>query len=264
MKIRNSFGFVRKAIVASVALGGLAMAQSASVAAPNNPGFEALPDFSGWSTTGSTAVVTSSFYSPVPEGTVQAAISNGSAFGGGNPSVVSGDLESFFGAAASSLNLLGGGQAYTGSGIKQSNITIAPGEVLTFQYNLLTNEGATGTVVNNDEAFISVGNGTTTTFTKFASASDATLTVGTTNAQNSGENKETGLKTYTFQLAPGTYTLGVGVVNVGDASGTSILLVDNFQSTTGGGGVPLPAGAMLAPVVGGLAALVARRMRKNV
>jgi hypothetical protein len=97
-------------------------------------------------------------------------------------------------------------------------ITVAAGDVLSFDYNFLTSEGTASPF--NDFGFISISSGVLSE-------------VADTNSSFVPFTGEFGLQTgygtysYTFTTA-GTYNIAVGVMDVGDTVADSALLVDNF------------------------------------
>lgn len=131
-------------------------------------------------------------------------------------------LESFLGLASGSLLDFGNGPIANGSAL-QASFTAEAGQVLSFQYTFLTDEDAMnlGNVVN-DFAFM--------TLTSHDPMSIADV-VGTTFAMGSTPflfNSSSMTSSMTIADA-GTYTLGLGVVNVTDGSFPSALLVDDFR-----------------------------------
>ncbi|HEY9830379.1 MAG TPA: S8 family serine peptidase [Stenomitos sp.] len=188
--------------------------QQTSPGAVSNGSFE-TGNFTGWTTQGNTNIKTT--YSGInpTQGSYQALITNG----GG--SVSDANLESFLGLSAGTLDGMGNGDVTEGSAIKLSTITVAAGTTLSFDWNFLTNESTPSSY--NDFAFVSI-NG----LKELADTSS-------TFVMPSGSVKQTGYKqfSYTFTTA-GTYTIGLGVVDEGDGTVDSSLLVDNFSLTPNG------------------------------
>ncbi|MEQ9670220.1 S8 family serine peptidase [Coleofasciculus sp. G2-EDA-02] len=178
-----------------------------------NGGFE-TGSFDPWQTTGNTTIETAAFGSGPTEGTNQALLTNG------GTSVSDTQLETFLGLTSGSLDGLGNGNATVGSAIKQT-VTVSAGTQLSFDWNFLTNE-ATPTFFN-DFGFVSIVSNTLNTLANTNSSFVSSPTIF---------NEETGFGTfsYTFQTA-GTFTLGIGVVDVGDTVVDSGLLVDNLSFT---------------------------------
>jgi hypothetical protein len=142
-------------------------------------------------------------------------------------SVSSGEIEAFLGLTSGALSGLGNGDATEGSAIKQTFSGTA-GETLTFDWNFFTNEATPSFF--NDFSFITL------------SPSGGTSTLADTNSRfpllgsNVSFNSETGFNTFSFILPEdATYTLGLGIVDVGDTVVGSALLVDNLNLGTNGG-----------------------------
>jgi subtilisin family serine protease len=195
-----------------------------------NGGFES-GSFSSWLPIGSASIETSEFGSEPTEGTYQALVSNGSG------SITDAELETFLGLTAGSLDSLGNGNATEGSAIKQT-ITVSAGTQLSFDWNFLTNE-ATPDSVYNDFGFISITSGSLNTLGN-------TNNVFVSSATSFNEETEFQSFSYTFTNA-GTYSIGVGVVDVQDSSVDSALLVDDFsfigEVLTAGGNYPMFVGS---------------------
>lgn len=187
---------------------------------PVNGDFSKTPDFTGWQTAGNEFVQAADFH-PIPDGkAAQAVISNAQQPNGGTLPTSADNLETFLGLTSGALSAPGK-TAVNGSAIKQ-NITAKRGDVLTFKADFLTNEIAKG---NADYAFVTITlNGKTQLF-KLARDLKATNPL-----DGSGFTSETGYGKYVIFLPKsGQYTLGFGVVNVGDGTVASDLLVDNVQ-----------------------------------
>jgi hypothetical protein len=150
-------------------------------------------------------------------------------------SVPASQLEAFLGLPVGSGLSTGGldinGPAMNGSAIMQT-ITVSAGETLSFNYNFLTNAPSPASVgylaALDPFAFV-----TQPAVTDFA---DNFSTLIPAPAQ-SGFLFETGVQTFseTFMVA-GTFTFGLGVVDVTTDQYSSGLAVNNF--TLGSGGVP--------------------------
>ena len=221
---------------ASIATAGavcvaLTLPGSANAASVTNPGFE-TGDFTGWATIGNTSVETAAFGTGPAEGSFQALLVSGS---GSGPAANLVDLEGFLGLTPGSLNGLGNGGVTQGSAIKQA-ITAAAGDVLTFSWNFLTSESTPSSF--NDFGFFSVVNG----------SADLTTLANTNSVFQLSPIpffEETGYQSFSYTFASaGTYTLGFGVVDVGDTSFNSALLLDGFSST------PIPTPALLPGLIG--------------
>jgi hypothetical protein len=216
---------------------------NAALAAIINGGFE--NSFDNWQTLGDYRVETSAFGSGTVEGNSQAFLStaynevvgvdeNGGEVLGGSAapavyitSIAENSLENFLDVSS----FLGEdflADAIEGSAIKQT-FKAQAGETLSFSWNFLTNESV-GDHSNpdfNDFAFATVSNNSQNLFFRLADTTTDFL------ARDSYSNffEETGFKTFSFTLpADGEYTLGVGVVDVGEPTIISGLLVDNVQA----------------------------------
>ncbi|GET35334.1 S8 family serine peptidase [Microseira wollei] len=192
-----------------------------SPGAPGNKSFE-TGNFTSWQTLGNTSIQTAAYGATPTDGTYDALITNGVG------SVSDTALESFAGLAAGSLDALGNGNATEGSVITQT-ISVPKGAKLTFDWNFLTNEGTPSFF--NDFAFVAIGSNPSNTLANTKSSFVTSPTIF---------EEETGFGTFsqTFTTA-GTYTVAVGMVDVGDTGFDSGLLVDNF-SLTDDAGNPLP------------------------
>ncbi|HAZ45207.1 MAG TPA: hypothetical protein DCZ55_12255 [Cyanobacteria bacterium UBA11371] len=188
---------------------------------PGNKSFE-TGNFTSWQTKGNTSIQTAAYGATPTDGTYDALITNGTG------SVSDTALESFAGLAAGSLDALGNGNATEGSAIAQT-ISVPKGAKLTFDWNFLTDEATPSSY--NDFAFVSIGSNPSNTLANTKSSFVTSPTIF---------NEETGFGTFsqTFTTA-GTYTVAVGVVDVGDTGVDSGLLIDNF-SLKDDTGNPLP------------------------
>ena len=203
-------------------------------ATPINGSFDSGA-FAPWTTAGQTSVIGALGPVAPNDGPFQALLSTGGS------SVSDAVLAAFFGIPAGAIDALVG-SAIAGSGIQQTFGVIA-GEIYTFAYNFLTNEGTPS--VFNDTAF-AVLNGQLFLLANTNSAFSG--------AAGTGFNEQTGWGTFAF-IAPitGNLTLGFGVVDVLDSVVDSALLVD--------ASVPEPATLGLLGV--GLLALRRKILRRN-
>jgi len=191
-----------------------------------NGGFE-TGDFTGWTTLGETSIETSAFGSGPTQGTSQASLSTAGA------TFESSIIEEFLGLEIGSLTNFGipldpfrlpngdpfpGGIATQGSAIRQT-FTANAGNILTFDWNFLTNETALFPALN-DFSFVSISSLQDLASTTFP----AVISPMTRFFQ------ETGFQPFSFTIpTTGTYTLGIGVTDWRDTTKDSVLLVDNVQ-----------------------------------
>lgn len=188
----------------------------ASTSDIDNGSFE--KEFKDWQTIGDTSIETSDLGIFPTDGKYQALITTGYSDAGG--SVTDLDLEKFLDLNVNSLDGLVAGNAFEGSAIKQT-IDLKANDVVSFDWNFLTNEN-TPDKTFNDTAFLSV-NGS-----NFELADTGSKFVDALKVDEFDE--QTGTKTLTFQVKnAGTYTLGFGVVDVGDAIVDSGLVIDNIE-----------------------------------
>jgi hypothetical protein len=170
----------------------------------------------------------------------------------GSNSVINSSLQSFFGVSG----LLG----TEGSGFKMSIVVPAGLNTVTFQYDFLTTEF--GGSAHQDLAFAVLLDGTNTLIggvRTIARPSDIN-TADPARQLPSGPVAtnpfifDTGFKTFTITgLAPGTYTLGIGIEDATTTDHPSGILVDNIQI------VPEP--STIGLLLAGAASCVAMRRR---
>lgn len=181
------------------------------------PGFNGsfeTGNLGSWQKTGEASIQTAGFGSSPTDGTYQALLTSGGS------AITDNQLETFLGLALGSLDNLGNGNATQGAAIKQT-VTVSAGTQLSFDWNFLTNEGTPSFF--NDFGFVSITSGTTNTLANTNSSFIFSPT---------SFNEETGFSTFSYTFtADGTYTIGVGVTDVGDSVVDSGLLVDNFIFT---------------------------------
>jgi subtilisin family serine protease len=174
-------------------------------------------DFNHWDTVGNTSIQTASFGSNPTDGNYQALITNGAG------SVTDTALETSLGLSAGTLDGMGNGNATQGSAIQLMPLNVKAGDVLTFDWNFLTNEGTPS--FYNDFGFVSVASDGT---------SELADTYGSFVLSPTSFNEETGYGTFSYEFADaGSYIISLGVVDVGDTSVDSGLLVDNFSIVSG-------------------------------
>lgn len=172
-------------------------------------------DFMGWTTLGETSIATAAFGASPTDKTYQALLST--------TGVTFADsiIEDFLGLEAGSLDNLGNGNAISGSAIRQT-FTAKAGDILTFDWNFLTNEEVPPAF--NDFSFVSMSE-----ISKLADSFFPSFVNSITPFV-----KETGFQTFSFTIpTTGLYSLGIGVIDTGDSIFDSGLLVDNFTLKDG-------------------------------
>ena len=112
--------------------------------------------------------------------------------------------------------------ATEGSAIK-TTVTVKTGDVLSFNWNFLTNDSSFNPEGVGDYAFLQVN--------------DTLVTLGDTNSSlglsSTNFNQETGSQNFSYTFsADGEYSLGLGIVDVIDTINSSALVVDNIQVKT--------------------------------
>jgi hypothetical protein len=202
---------------------------STSSFAITNGGFEEIPGFLNWDTTGITSIFGGLAGGPT-EGGAQARIETGDM---STAAVSATALETFLGIGTGSLAGLGHGTPTTGSAIKQS-VSANAGDVLSFEWNFLTDEGPSTRF--NDFSFV--------TFLALDTLGD--VNSSTFIELNDEFADHTGFRTFSATIpSSGIYTLGLGVVHVGDEEISSGLLVDNIVLAGGNSTVPEPGTLLL-------------------
>ena len=200
---------------------GLLSLSTVLVAAPSqaaviNGSFE--QGLFGWQSTKSVGSIDSSIGVNPTDGYFQTSLVT-------NSSASAASIEKFLGLTRGSLSTLGNGVANGGAAIKQT-FTASAGDVVSFDWNFLTDEG-TPNARNNDFAFFSLTGLTELADTKVSFVDSL-----------SPFREETGYQTTSYNITTaGNYTLGFGVINSGDRKVQSGLLVDNVSSEP----VPEPA-----------------------
>lgn len=242
--MKNAVGFTAVAVFAGLAL------PTVAEAAIINGGFE--DGLTGWEGIGDSRAETSNFGSKPVEGTAQAFLStafnevvdvneNGKEVVGGNAACVSfisniceNSLEQFFNVSTfqgdSFLDSIATAEPIEGSAIKQT-FTAQAGQTLSFSWNFLTNESVEQAALNdstypdfNDSAFVSIQSASGS---EFLSLADTTSNFS--NSSTSSFDNDTGFSTFSYTIpTTGNYTLGIGIVDVGEPTRISGLLVDNI------------------------------------
>jgi hypothetical protein len=180
---------------------------------------------------------------------------NLSPLNGAGPAVSNASLASFFG----NTLFMDGNE---GSGVLIPFTVIAGQTQLTFEADFLSNEPFQDPDVRrNDFSFFGVfdaSNAIQVALTKFATVNGSTF-LNDSNFTNPFQF-HSGYQTYTVSLdglAPGDYTLGIGVQDANTANHASGLLLDNVQL------VPEPSVFALAIAGAGLLVGVRRRIRRS-
>jgi hypothetical protein len=256
MRCKNVHAVVT-ALVLSFSL--LATAGSAEAQILNG-GFESDEILSGWMKTGVAGVTGGSFPGGLEaaEGTYAAILTTDSS---DDPNPVSAaEIESFLGLAADTLSGAGFGAAIEGSAIKQTFAARA-GDQLSFEWDLYSDE-LDEPIGNNDFAFVTLS----PTVAPFLPLAD-TVTSPFFFAGPFPFDGHTGFFETSFLIpTDGSYTLGFGIVDVGDEAVMSALLVDRVMLHTPrapeASAVPEPATlALMGLGVPGL--LAAQRKRRS-
>ncbi|MBD2449503.1 hypothetical protein H6G76_20510 [Nostoc sp. FACHB-152] len=187
-----------------------------------NGGFE-TGNFAGWTKLGESSIQTSTFGSSPTEGSFEALLSTGGA------TFADSILEEFLGLDSGSLDQIakqstGINEATEGSAIRQA-FTAKAGDILSFDWNFLHNIDIPQLPgIFNDFAFVSINS-----VSALANATSPLLMTSVTPF-----SQETGFQTFSFTIpTTGQYSLGIGVVDVGDRTIDSGLLVDNVTLTSG-------------------------------
>ena len=206
-----------------------------SISSINNGSFEGNPPepgedrgtFDNFRTIGDTSIETNDIGIAPTDAESQALITTGFSDSGG--SVEESDLSEFLGLTSGSLDTLLDGDATEGSGIKQT-FTAQAGDIVEFDYTLLTNE-ATPNGIFNDSAFFSLGKSSDdSSGVKFALEIADTSDPTFSDKSVEGYSEATDTKTIKVALSEaGTYELGFGIVDLSDTIVDSGILVDDVK-----------------------------------
>ncbi len=223
----SGFGFIQA---------DLAIAELLGSGEVRNGGFE-NGDFNSWKAIGNASTQTAEFGSIPTEGNFQALITTALGI------VSDTEIEAFLDLNLGAIDLIDNGDTTEGSAL-QKQVVVEAGDILSFDFSLLTNEtvseGDSGTF--NDFAFVSVIPNTNLesgTNIKIADISSASV-VSPTRFE-----LETGYDNFTYEFTEaGTYKVGIGIVDAGDEAFESGLLVDDFKVISQDGGVLFPTDMM--------------------
>lgn len=225
-----------------LAILGLLAISTCSNGSVLNGGFES-GSLSDWTLMGQGTVKTASFGVVPPFGTYQGYIDNT-----GNFTQLAGPVCAFLGIDASDITGLMSGTPTRGSAIKQT-ITTVPYEILTFEFNFLSDEYDEAAMFN-DFAFLTVDNDA-----YFLASRYTTFPTANFVSPPAGFDGQSNYSTFNFTfLTGGVHEIGFGIFNVGDTGHNSALLLDQIQVIA-----PEPATLGLA----GMASAVALRRRNN-
>ncbi len=224
----SGFGFIQA---------DLAIAELLGSGEVRNGGFE-NGDFNSWKAIGNASIQTAEFEVTPTEGDFQALITT--ALGIVNDT----EIEAFLGLNLGEIDLISNGDATEGSAL-QKQVVVEAGDILSFDFNLLTNETVSGidSGTFNDFAFVSVIPNTnlesSTNNFQIADIS-SNLVVSPTRFE-----LETGYDTFTYEFTEaGTYKVGIGIVDAGDGAFESGLLVDDFKVVSQDDEILLPTDMM--------------------
>lgn len=222
-------------------------------AAITNPGFEDAPALTGWNTHGSNVVQMDGTIGVAPiDGAYQALLSTGDGAPGASP-ITSGSMETILGLPSGTLDAFSLNFTTEGSVMTQT-FSANAGDILSFNWNFLTDENPFE-VDYNDYGFYTLTNVTS----PIALLGD---TFSSLNPLVGGFAWETGYSLVSLTLpVTGLYTLGFGIVDVGDDQVDSGLLIDGL-ALSGAPVTATPEPSSIALMASGLAGLGYWRRRQ--
>lgn len=238
--------YLKKFVTSFIALSAIVAATSTYGAVANGD-FEGGILLPGWNKIGKSLGETSAIGVTPTQGTFQGYINNTGNFA--SPIV---PLVTFLDVPGSSIIALGQGSPTTGSAISQ-DLTVSAGDVLTFDWNFLTDEHNEG-VAYNDFAIFTIGN--TPYLLASRNSTFFTLDLVMPPAGFDGQT-HWATQNYTFPSS-GTFKVAFAVFNVGDAGHDSVLLVDGVTVT------PVPEPATISLFACGIATLFFMKRRKKI
>ncbi len=242
--------------VTAVMTGLLVMSIFGTAKAVLVEGFES-GSFSGSETTSGDVGIRGTYFTIAPSQgtkhmlmtTINSANDNGFASQSGTNAVPVTTIGTFLGITTGSINDGPTAQGQEGSAFRINLGSLNVGDVVTFDYDFLTDEVAPGQ--HNDFAFWELNSGAIHVF-----ADTTSPFLHATNASNMVFGLETGYHTVSITITTAaTYTLGIAVMDATTTDNPSGLLVDNIQVT------PVPEPTTVAFSIAGAALLVALRSR---
>ena len=228
----------------------ICIVQTCSGSVVVNGGFE-TGDLSGWSSIGAVTIEDASLGFTPQEGTRYGLIQSHEPL---STSASVSNLESFFGLTLGTIQGLSSEPVLQGSGLAQT-VSVSAGDILTFSFNFATNNDVIPDDLFNDFSFFSAAPSVTKiadTFSSFGPSPSPFFAVATGFQSIS----------YTFPTS-GDFTIGFGVVDVGDQFFNSAIVLDSVSiSTVVGPAVPEPS-SMAVFAIGGLMITLTRSCRRR-